>query len=358
MNSLDQTSHSTPHIDCVVIGVNAAATLERCLLSIKNSNYPQDHVHIMYVDGGSSDKSIDIARSVAEVEVIALTPEYPTPGLGRNSGWKSGKAPFVQFLDSDTILDPDWLANGVQVFEDNVAAVMGYRTEMHPEQSVFNWIGSLEWNGRPGEAESFGGDVLIRRQVLAETYGYNEELVGGEDPELSRRVRLSGWRVLQLDMNMTAHDLAMTKISQYWKRTYRSGYAFAAVIDRFAADPSPFWNKEFRRIKVRGGGFVGLSVLSAVSCIVLPLKLWAVSVSSGLFLVALFLLFFPRIFRVSYFEEDKEISYEQAKTYAWHCSLAVLPDICGVGRYYLGKWLNRPLRNKRNKLATSITTVS
>ena len=353
MKSPQHSKHSRPHIDCVVIGVNAAATLKRCLISIKSSHYPQDHLRIFYADGGSSDKSIAIAKSIPGVEAIALTPEYPTPGSGRNAGWRAGKAPFVQFLDSDTILAPNWLINGVQAFKSDVAAVMGYRTEMHPEQSVFNWIGSLEWNGRPGEAESFGGDVLIRRQVLVETSGYDEELVGGEDPELSRRIRLLGWKILQLDLRMTNHDLAMTKIRQYWKRTYRSGYAFAAVIDRFAGDTSPFWNKEFRRIKVRGGGFIGLSMLSIVSCAFIPLKLWALSIPLGFFILALVLLFFPRIFRVNYFKEDKGIAYEQAKTYAWHCSLAVLPDICGVSRYYLGKLCNRPLRNKRNKLATA-----
>ena len=155
---------------------------------------------------------ISIAESLAGVQIIRLNLPHPTPGLGRNSGWSNNSAPFVQFLDSDTLLDPYWLQTGIMAFEQDIAAVMGNRLETNTTGSVFNWIANLEWNGRPGDAESFGGDVMIRRTALEETGGYDEVLVGGEDPELSRRIRLNGWRIRQMDANMTYHDLAMTTV--------------------------------------------------------------------------------------------------------------------------------------------------
>jgi glycosyltransferase involved in cell wall biosynthesis len=337
---------SLPRVDCVVIGVNAAGSLGPCIESIQKCNYPGDLVTIIYVDGGSHDNSIAVAESYGGVKIIRLRLRHPTPGLGRNSGWKHGTAPLVQFLDSDTLLDPDWLLSAVQAFEPDIAAVMGYRREINPEESVFNWIADLEWNGRPGDAESFGGDVLVRRGALLETGGYDEELVGGEDPELSRRIRQQGWRIRLLDAGMTRHDLAMTKVSQYLKRAYRSGYGFAAVVDRFRNSPGTFWKKEFRRIVVRGGGFLGFSGASFVALMAAPYSTLALPAVPVLLGVGLLLLLFPRIFRVGYFQQDKNISYQQAKVYAWHCSLVVLPDIFGVARYYWGKLLNRPLRNR------------
>ena len=344
---------SLPHIDCVIIGVNAAATLERCLTSIQSCSYPQDRLHIYYVDGGSTDASLAIARRMAGIPTLALNPEFPTPGLGRNAGWRAGDSPLIQFLDSDTILHPDWLKRGIMALSADYAAVKGNRCEIYPERSVYNWIASLEWNGPAGDAECFGGDVLVRREVLVATGGYDEALVGGEDPELSRRIRLAGGQILQLDTDMTMHDLAMTGVRQYWKRAYRSGYAFAAVIDRFAQEKNPFWGKEFRRILVRGGGSLGLLGLALILGVATPISLGTVL---GLAVLGLGLLLFPRIFRVEYFRCDKHISHAQARTYAWHCSLVVIPDICGVARYYFGKALNRPLRNRRNRLATATLT--
>jgi len=342
-----------PCIDCVVIGVNAEATLYRCLNSILECSYPQRHLNIIYVDGGSHDGSIRIAESLPGVHTVRLNPDFPSPGLGRNAGWKAGSAEFVQFLDSDTVLDRDWLRTAVAEFEPAIAAVAGYREEMHPEHSVYNWIGSLEWNGTPGDADSFGGDVMIRRQVLEDSGGYDEQLVGGEDPELSLRIRSAGWRLKQLDSSMTLHDLAMTSFSQYWKRAYRSGYGFAAVIDKRSNTDIPFWQKEFRRIIVRGGGFLVLSLLSVSLILLFPVKLQIVSAAALIEAAALFLLLYPRLFRVNYFMRDKQLERKQARVYSWHCSLVVLPDMLGVARFYLGQLCNRPLRNRRKKLATA-----
>lgn len=345
MRFFNMNRNSLPRIDCVVIGVNASATLQRCLQSIKNSSYPKDMLTIIYVDGGSDDDSISIAQSVNSVQTISLDMVHPTPGSGRNAGWKCGSAPLVQFLDSDTILDPDWLLTGVTALQPDAGAVSGKRLEINADKSVYNWIGSLEWNGEPGYTDCFGGDVLIRRTVLEETGGYDEILVGGEDPELSRRVHLMGWKLLQLNNAMTYHDLAMKTVSQYWKRAYRSGYGFAAVVDKLAKNPGSFWKKEFRRILVRGGGSILLLSTALIFFIFKPLPSFSIYAGLLLFTLAIVLLLFPRLFRVNYFQHDKKISRKQAIIYAWHCSLVVIPDIFGVARYYLGKLFNLPLQN-------------
>ena len=347
------SAQTLPAIDCVIIGVNAAATLCPCIESIKTAGYPTDLLRIIYVDGGSTDQSAAIARSMDGVEVIELDLDHPTPGLGRNAGWQHGNAELVQFLDSDTEVDPGWFDCGVRAFKEDIAAVQGYRTEKYPHKNVYHWITSLEWNGRPGEAESFGGDVLIRRSALEDTGGYDPVLVGGEDPELSRQIRLIGWKILQLDVPMTRHDIDMTSGLQYWKRAYRSGYAFAAVTDRFKNQPGDFWKTEYRRILVRGGGAFALTLAGLFLIAAAGLeKLSPTWPGPVLMTAALILLFFPRLFRVSAFMRDMQLPVSQAKVYAWHCSLVILPDFFGVLRFYVGKLLHRPLRNRSRKLAT------
>ena len=351
------TGNSLPDIDCVIIGVNTVMTLERCLLSVKDSSYPSEKLHIVYVDGGSSDGSIAAAEAVADVAVVSLKDAHPTPGRGRNAGWHIASSPLVQFLDSDTVMEPDWLEQAVTAMADEqVGAVMGYRKEMHPDRTVYNWITSLEWNGPPGEADSFGGDVLVRRQILEETGGYDEVMVGGEDPELSQRVRQAGWKILQLDAVMTYHDIAMTTAGQYWKRAYRSGYGFAAVIDKTAGQNQGFWRQEFRRILVRGGGFLLLSLFALLCCLAgFLLHPLFFAVAAGSLLLGLVLLFFPRLFRVKSFMTTKGLTLEQARIYALHCSCVILPDILGVSRYYFGRFFNRPLRNNPSSLKSRKT---
>ena len=347
-----------PDIDCVLIGINCCKTLGRCIDSVFACDYPKDKVHLYYVDGGSTDRSIEIARDYENVTVITITPEYPTPGLGRNHGWRRGSSPLVQFLDSDTILDKEWLkrASGA-MHNDNAGAVLGFRKEMHPEFSVYNWIGNIEWNGPVGESSCFGGDVLIRREALDKTSGYDEVLVGGEDPELSRRIIREGWKIVRIDALMTQHDLAMKTVRQYLARAFRSGYAFAAVRTREAKAGSDFWKSELDKIMIKGGAFF--------TCIIFAIAIAIIERSQTRPLLALLtagpgiaILFNPRLFKVKKFMRENNLNRKEARKYAWHCSLVVIPQLFGIVRFYVGLVTSNPLKNKRNILKTELSIPS
>ena len=356
---MHDTIMTVPEIDCVIIGVNCSSTLEACIDSVRSSDYPQEKLHLYYVDGGSTDSSILVAGQCTGVETISLDHEHPTPGAGRNAGWRAGSSPFVQFLDSDTIVDEKWLKQGVETIaaNDALGAVFGRRNEMHPESSVFNWIGELEWNPVAGESDCFGGDVLIRRESLERSGGYDEILVGGEDPELSRRIIRGGWRIVHIDLPMTRHDLAMKTVSQYLRRAFRSGYGFAAVRIREARCGSAFWSYHLKKIEVKGGGFLCCAALAlllpfAGSSPILYL------LSSIMAAIGTVLLLTPRLFRVDKFMQELRLDRNSARRYAWHCSLVVLPQLFGVIRFHAGFLLGRPLCNRRKSLRTNLSNTA
>jgi len=350
------TQQGLPEIDCIIIGVNCEKTIERCIRSILSGSYPEQQMHIIYSDGGSTDRSIAIAHHFNQVHVIELHPEYPTPGLGRNAGWKAGRSPYVQFLDSDTILDREWLITAIQAMKNPaVGAVRGYRKELHPERSFFNWIGDMEWNTNPGECDSFGGDVLIRRSGLEATGGYDEELAGGEDPELSWRISRNGWKILMLDALMTCHDLAMLKTSQYLKRSFRSGYGFAAVQNRVSSSGSNFWKADLRRIMVKGGGFF-MFLVAGIFLLILQQNYLGFACSVLSIIAGSTMLLSPRLFKVEKFMRENNLNKTEAKKYAWHCAFVVIPQLFGIMRFYIGQLFNKPLKNKRSTLKTGLST--
>lgn len=328
-------------VDVVIIGVNSRKTLEKCIESIYKTEYDIEKINIIYSDGGSTDNSLEIASKYEKVKVLNLNLASPTPGKQRNEGWKAGVAPFVQFIDSDTILDSNWIAEAVKTLtEKNVDAVCGNRNEMHPEESVFNWLGNLEWNPAYGVVDAFGGDVMIKRSVLEKTDGYNPELVAGEDPELAYRIRKEGFTILRLDTPMTLHDLGMKHIKQYWKRAFRTGYAYIEV---FLMNRE-MWSADVKRICVRGSAFI----LSGIS-LLLSLQNPTYLISFILFLA---IAFRPRLLLVNYFMTNMKLNRDEAKKYAWHTSLVVLPQYIGIIRFLIGKFFNKPLKNKIKKLKT------
>jgi hypothetical protein len=76
---------------------------------------------------------------------------------------------------------------------------------------------------------------------------------------------------------MTLHDLAITRFSQYWRRSQRAGYAFAAVSERFKRTPEPFWLDEVQRNRVRGLFWLLTPVL-ALALSAVFLSLWPVTI--------------------------------------------------------------------------------
>lgn len=325
-----------PKIGVVIIGVNVEKYLADCIRSVQSCDYPQLKLDIVYVDGGSTDKSVEIALSFDSVRVLNLKDKYPTPGKGRNKGWQSFPLPtaWIQFLDADTTLHPKWLNSAVSRIGGNTVAVCGHRRERFPDKNLFHIIGNMEWTYELGSCRYFGGDVLVKHEVLQRTGGFDETLVGGEDPELSYRIRQLGFEIQRMDLPMTLHDLNMTGVKQYFRRAFRSGYAYAEVALRYIGEKEKLWARELSRV-----------VLKALAPVILTAAGWMADMPLLGFFLALLFLARPFLW-IGKIKERFQQNTLYSLIYAGHSSLVVYPQFCGVARYIWGFFTHRPLRNK------------
>ena len=178
----------------VVIGRNEGERLRRCLDSVLGSSRA-----VVYVDSGSTDGSVELARALGAV-VHALDLRQPfTAARARNEGLRHllsvvPELEWVQFVDGDCEVAPGWIAQATVFVADrpDVAAVCGRRRERYPERSVFNRLCDIEWDTPIGEARACGGDVLMRTAALRQVDGYRADLIAGEEPELCVRLRARG----------------------------------------------------------------------------------------------------------------------------------------------------------------------
>jgi cellulose synthase/poly-beta-1,6-N-acetylglucosamine synthase-like glycosyltransferase len=255
-------------LSVVVIGRNEGRNLVRCLQSVRSMHFARPY-ELIYVDSGSTDGSPAAAAELG-AKVIIVNPRRPAAAVGRNAGWHAASAPLILFLDGDTILHPDFVAQSVREFQDpNVAVVWGHRREIRPEGSVYNRVLDLDWIYSPGVSEFCGGDAIIRRSVLDEVGGYNENLIAGEEPEMCRRMRSGGYMILHVNLPMTGHDLAITSWPQYWRRSFRTGYAYAEVSTILQEQGISFWRPEVKRNLKRGVALLGLLGVALLGSMVL-----------------------------------------------------------------------------------------
>jgi GT2 family glycosyltransferase len=242
---------STPtanSVGLVAIGRNEGERLRLCLTSARASG-----LTLVYVDSNSTDGSVALARSLgAHVVELDLTKPF-TAARARNEGAAhllqvAPQTKFIQFVDGDCELQPTWIAAALDHFEKNpkAAVVCGRRRERFPDATIYNRQCDIEWNTPVGVAQSCGGDALIRREAFEQVKGYNPSIIAGEEPDMCFRLRTLGHGIHRIDQEMTLHDAAMTRFSQWWKRNYRAGHAFAEGNWRHSAPPEFFWKKNVR----------------------------------------------------------------------------------------------------------------
>lgn len=242
---------SADRVAAIVIGRNEGDRLIACLESLAGQV-----ATLVYVDSGSTDGSVAAARAHGAT-VVLLDQSTPfTAARARNAGAEAaGPAELIQFVDGDCEVDAGWLAAGCAALDADVglAVVCGRRRERAPEASVWNRLIDREWDTPIGEAKACGGDALLRRAAFDAVGGFNAAVIAGEEPELCVRLRAAGWRIARLDAEMTRHDAALTRWSQWATRARRAGYAYAQGAALHGAPPERHNVSELRRALLWGG---------------------------------------------------------------------------------------------------------
>ena len=301
----------------MIIGRNEGLRLQRCLDSL-----PDGLAKVVYVDSASIDDSVAQARRRG-AEVVELDLSTPfTAARARNAGLRRLRSQrpelrYVQLMDGDCTLARGWLEPALAALEGDpqLAIVCGRRRERNREASIYNRLCDLEWDTPVGEVESCGGDALARLMALTQVGDYDDRLIAGEEPELCARLRKRGWLIRRLPLEMTGHDAAMTRFAQWWKRTVRSGHAYAEV----SAMHPPLWRRDLRSIVAWGLVLPALSLLGA------PL-------TGGLSL-ALLLAYVLQWLRIQRRQRKRGGEAADAALYAASCVLGKLPEAIGLLRF-------------------------
>lgn len=316
-------------IAVVIIGRNEGQRLIDCFLSLLSQTHK-----IIYVDSGSTDQSVANAIELG-VTVVSLDMSRPfTAARARNAGFSKlcelyPEAQYVQFLDGDCRVADQWLNQAFTFIKSkpSVAVVCGRRREIYPEKSVYNLLCDIEWNTPIGEAKACGGDALMRVEAFKAVDGFNEMLIAGEEPELCVRLRQAGWLIWRLDAEMTKHDAALFKFSQWWKRTTRAGYAFAQGADLHGGPPEYHWVAEMKRARIWGAY---IPILALILVVVKPLL--------ALILLTLYPLQILKLTLKSNFP------FKVALIHAYYLVIGKFPEMVGQSKFLWRKFHHKKIQ--------------
>ncbi len=355
-----KSSQARAPIGVVVIGRNEGQRLRRCLLSLlfpaetqpsapaeaarrvteeptpeKRGSRPAGQPIVVYVDSGSTDGSVELAEELGAVVLHLDTSRKFTAARARNAGlWRllelRPDLQFVQFVDGDCEIAPQWLHHAAHFLlgHPEYAVACGRRRELHPDHSIYNRLCDLEWETPVGDCRSCGGDALMRVEALRYVAGYRESLIAGEEPEMCFRMRQAGYRIMRLDQEMTRHDAAMFKATQWFQRSRRAGHASAEMAALHGSHPERPGVRSTASHLTWGLGF---PAAVAITCATWgPLPAWTIGTVGP-----------ASLFYRSYRHERRRRSSEDARLYAASCVLAKVPAALGALTYYSNRILRR-----------------
>jgi cellulose synthase/poly-beta-1,6-N-acetylglucosamine synthase-like glycosyltransferase len=208
--------------------MNNEETIEECLQALLAQNYPQEHLEIILVDGGSKDKTVQIAKKYP-IKIYQVALNCPA---AYNYAQKKTCYPILGYVDSDTKVAAKWLKKLVpRIDEPDVAGVSG---------SIETWNMNNPW------ARSIGYELktryrrigkytkriatmnlLLKRSALEEVGGWSEDMPSQYDTEFGHRLTLKGYKIAYEPSSVCYHFNRSTlqkfyrQQLQYGKNTLR-----------------------------------------------------------------------------------------------------------------------------------------
>jgi glycosyltransferase involved in cell wall biosynthesis len=251
-------------ISLVVPVRNEEGSLARLVSSIRAQTRQPDEV--ILVDGGSTDRTVELARELAagDERFRVVEAGEASPGRGRNVGAGEASHPWLAFTDAGIRLEPDWLERLVEKVEEEPETEVVYGNYEPLRRTFFERCAAAAYvqpkvlrEGEAVRAPSIAS-ALMRREVWRRAGGFpdlraTEDLIFFERVEaLGARTRWAAratvWWELQPDLARTFRKFVLYSKHNVWagrQRFWHYGvarqYALALPFVALALLHSAWW---------------------------------------------------------------------------------------------------------------------
>jgi glycosyltransferase involved in cell wall biosynthesis len=144
-------SQSFPSLSIVIVTKNVERTFERLLETLREQSYPRNKLNVIVVDGGSTDKTLEIIKK-SKLNIKVYQGKKPNdPEACKGEGLTYAKGEIVGLIDSDNYLPhKNWLKKMIVPLTENRNLVgsytwrFAYSKKDEPLNRYFSLIGSAD----------------------------------------------------------------------------------------------------------------------------------------------------------------------------------------------------------------------
>ena len=170
----------------IIPSYNEEQYIKYCLESLMRQSVDRAEFEVILVDNESTDNTIKIA-SEFDVKIITSSAKYV--GGVRNDGARIASGEYLLFVDSDCVVDSDWVLRSVDILKNSGKSAVGGLCLLKENPSFFE-----RYWGLPSKSKGVvdgtlvGGCICVSRLAFLAVGGFPDNLTAGEDTEFSYRL--------------------------------------------------------------------------------------------------------------------------------------------------------------------------
>lgn len=227
-----------PLVTVLIPARNEEADIGCCLRAVRAQDYTHDRMEIVLVDGGSTDRTVDVVEQVLGESVLKWkvvdNPACTTPS-SLNAGLAAVSGQYVCRVDARSIIPPHYVRRCAEILaaRPDVAVIGGSQSAIARDASVrsvgiaralnnrYTMGGSRYRSGAPsGPADTvYLGSFRTAQLRLAG--GWDEYFQTNQDYELNRRIGQDG--VVWFESGLEVGYIPRSSVSALWRQYLRFG---------------------------------------------------------------------------------------------------------------------------------------
>ena len=155
-------------ISVIIPTLNEEKTISRCLEDIVDD----PHIEIIVSDGGSTDRTVEIAERYKDVKIISSPMGR---GVKMNAGASYAHGEILLFLHADCILSTEAILNIRDIFENNRIVGGAFKIKLLSDKLPYRLIETgINFRSRVFKLPYGDQGLFVKRTVLMEMGGFKE----------------------------------------------------------------------------------------------------------------------------------------------------------------------------------------
>jgi len=210
-------------VSIIVTTFNSAQTIDACLQSILELDYPEQLLEVIVVDGGSTDATTELTKK----HQVKLVYSQLNPAAAYNLVLKNTKHEIIGLIDSDAKVEKKWLQKLVKRLDDpKIAGASGTVETWNTDKLVPRVIGyelNYRYQRLPKSVERVATmNLLLKKKIVQKIGGFDETLPTQYDTDIGARLAKEGYTIA-FDSEAICYHFHRSTLAGFFRQQYKYG---------------------------------------------------------------------------------------------------------------------------------------